>query len=118
MEESPEGLLDGFGGWFEERDEWLRGHGFTVERTLPPKDWPYPNPSVYADLIDRRYYARVTVWESGFCDRIVLDYESAEQILFEHSELSSVADLHAALAEFCRRLIAGEFRHPEESTSS
>ena len=95
-------MLDALEDWFRANTAQLKDRGLQVTLTRPSQ--PSDNNGIYADLGTSQYVARVTVWQSGHCDREALHISTGDTVFWDHCLLRTPADLHQLLDEFCTRL--------------
>jgi hypothetical protein len=100
--------------WFEDHVEWFKEQGATLEHRRPITGTP--NNGTYVDVDTPRHVARVTVWESGFCDLEALDVDTGNSVFWEHHEFSQTAEVLVTLDQFARRVLEGNFQMPGHSS--
>ena len=96
-------MLVDFEKWFLDNEENLRARGLIVELTRPLATTD--NPAVYAGIDSRLHMARITVWESGFCDTEILNIETGHQVSWNHAELASKQEAELASKQELERLL-------------
>lgn len=95
-------MLNEFEEWFTLNEPLLRDRNVRIQLTRP--EVSSDKNSVYVDVDTDSRMARVTLWDTGECDMEVINPETEETILYEHTVLQSSKELSAALESFFGKL--------------
>ncbi len=60
--------------------------------------------SLYIDVDSENYFARITFWESGECDREALDAKTGERAFWEHFIFNNRIELVELLEGFFQKI--------------
>jgi len=60
--------------------------------------------AVYVDVDSKNCLARITIWDSGECDREVLDAKTGERILYEYLYFNNLTELQKLLEVFFQKI--------------
>ena len=64
-----------------------------------------PNPTVVVEHSVNKRVGQVIVWESGFMDIEILDFNMGEQIMWEHRDLEGIPDFDSILEKYFEILL-------------
>lgn len=90
-------MLDELQAWYEEYH-----NACELELFIPGVQTD--KPGGYIDITSDRYFARVTVWETGECDLELMDKETGEENSYESCVCRSVLELRVKLNNFAKRV--------------
>lgn len=88
--------------WFRENELMLKecSYAFSVSTPITDTD----KNSVYVDIEAEPLLARVTLWESGECEREAIHMETEKRVLYEYSICQTPEELFWVLERFLKSL--------------
>jgi hypothetical protein len=93
--EGDQNLLFAMKDWFEENRINLANRGFSLNLRETPKDGR-PKLSSFVDIDFEDRMGRITLWSTGEVEITVLEVSTEQDVVNQHRQVNSTAELHNA----------------------